>query len=163
MSFVIRRADPAEIPACATVIRESFGTVAEEFGFTPENAPRFTAFAMSEERLRYQDSVEHRPMFTAHDGERIVGYVSLFPGEDGSCELCNLAVLPAFRHRGIGRALLEHAEEEAMARGYIRMTLSLVDENLRLRTWYESLGYIHTRAATYDFFPFTCGTMEKDL
>ncbi len=29
----------AEIEECATVMAESFGTVAREFGLTPENAP----------------------------------------------------------------------------------------------------------------------------
>ena len=31
-----------------------FMTVADEFGFTPENAPRFTAFATTRERLEWQ-------------------------------------------------------------------------------------------------------------
>ncbi len=163
MSFAVQRVNPAEIPACVSVIRESFRTVADEFGITPENAPRFTAFAVTEERLRYHDTVEHRPMFAAHDGERIVGYVSLVCHEEGTCELGNLAVLPSYRHRGIGRALLEAAEEEARERGYSRMTLSLVDENTRLREWYESLGFKRTNSVKYDFFPFTCGYMEKEL
>lgn len=36
-----------ELPDCVQVICESFMTVADEFGFTIENAPRFTAFAAS--------------------------------------------------------------------------------------------------------------------
>lgn len=48
---MIRQMDKLEIPECANVIRESFATVANEFGFTAENAPRFTAFAINEEKL----------------------------------------------------------------------------------------------------------------
>ena len=52
-----------EIIECVGVIRSAFKTVADEFGFTEENAPRFTAFATDENRIRYQFLNEKRPMF----------------------------------------------------------------------------------------------------
>ncbi len=42
---MIREIRQDDISECVKVIRESFSTVASEFGFTEENAPRFTAFA----------------------------------------------------------------------------------------------------------------------
>ncbi len=36
---MIRAVSEPDIPNCAEVIRESFKTVADELGFTPENAP----------------------------------------------------------------------------------------------------------------------------
>ena len=45
---MIREINKSEIPECVNVIKKSFKTVADEFGFTPENAPRFTAFATTE-------------------------------------------------------------------------------------------------------------------
>lgn len=66
--IMIREIRKTEISECVKVIRESFLTVADEFGFTPENAPRFTAFATTEERLDWQLTQEHRPMYAAfHD------------------------------------------------------------------------------------------------
>ena len=56
----VRRED---IPACVSLIKQSFMTVADEFGFTEENAPRFTAFATTEERLLWHMDREHRPMY----------------------------------------------------------------------------------------------------
>ena len=47
---MIRKVEEKDIEECVAVIRESFGTVAEEFGFTQENAPRFTAFATTTQR-----------------------------------------------------------------------------------------------------------------
>ena len=41
----------------------SFGTVADEFGFTVENAPRFTAFATTEEKINWHLNGVHRPMY----------------------------------------------------------------------------------------------------
>ena len=50
---VIRRMSLEEIPECVNVIRGAFKTVADELGFTEENAPRFTAFATDTNRLGY--------------------------------------------------------------------------------------------------------------
>ena len=53
----IRPLRPEEFLEAAALVRESFATVAEEFGITEENAPRFTAFAVTAERLRWQAHV----------------------------------------------------------------------------------------------------------
>ena len=55
---MIREVERAELPECVRVIRKSFQTVADELGFTRENAPRFTAFATTEERLGFTGSGE---------------------------------------------------------------------------------------------------------
>ena len=60
---MIREVRREELSACAELIRESFQTVADEFGFTRENAPRFTAFATTEERLVWHLNGEHRLMY----------------------------------------------------------------------------------------------------
>ncbi len=60
---MIREVLHEDIPACVSLIKQSFKTVADEFGFTEENAPRFTAFATNEERLLFQMDEEHRPMY----------------------------------------------------------------------------------------------------
>lgn len=48
---MIKQITRSDIPECVRVIKESFLTVADEFNIMAENAPRFTAFAMNEERL----------------------------------------------------------------------------------------------------------------
>ena len=58
---MIKEIDKNNVAECVEVIRKSFLTIAEQFGFTIENAPRFTAFATTEERLLYQ--LENEPRF----------------------------------------------------------------------------------------------------
>jgi ribosomal protein S18 acetylase RimI-like enzyme len=53
----------------------------------------------------------------------------------------DLAVLPAFRGRGIGRALLVAAEEHALARGCAKLTLEVREDNARARGLYQALGF----------------------
>ena len=60
---MIREVRREDIPACVNIIKQSFRTVADDFGYTEKNAPRFTAFATTEERLLWQMESEHRPMY----------------------------------------------------------------------------------------------------
>lgn len=152
-----------DIAECVKVIRESFSTIAVQFGLTPENAPRFTAFSTTEERLRAQFAEEHRPMFAFFDNERIIGYYSLAMLENSECELNNLCVLPEYRHSGIGGELLKDAFRTAEKLNRRKICIGIIEENKVLKEWYSSFGFVHTGTKKFDFFPFTCGYMEKML
>lgn len=152
-----------EIQTCVEVICKSFMTVADEFGFTIENAPRFTAFATTEERLLYQLEKEQRLMFAYYENGKMVGYYSLLKQNEEECELNNLCVLEEYRHKKIGEQLLEHAFSEAKEMGCSQVNIGIVEENVKLRKWYEAHGAEHIGTEKYDFFPFTCGYMKKML
>ena len=160
---MIREVRREEIPECVDLIKKSFMTVADEFGFTKENAPRFTAFATNAERLYWQMDNEHRLMFVNEENGIFCGYYSLLIQENDECELSNLAVLPEFRHKGIGKKLLEHSFNVARDNGCNIMNIGIVEENQRLRKWYESNGAIHVGTQKFDFFPFTCGYMKREV
>ncbi len=160
---MIKEIDEGNLLACVDVIRTSFGTVALDFGFTKQNAPRFTAFATTLERLEWQFYQEHRPMYAFFDKERIVGYYSLVLLENHECELNNLCVLPEYRHQKIGALLLNHAFDCARNFGCQKMKIGIVEENQVLREWYEKFNFVHVGTKKFDFFPFTCGYMEKVL
>lgn len=160
---MIRSVTKKDIPECVQVIKSSFQTVADEFGFTRENAPRFTAFAISEEKLLQQLEQEHRPMFVYEKDDHIAGYCSLSFQEDGSCELNNLCVSPMERHKQIGKKLLDFCFKYATNRSTSRITIGIVEENKVLRSWYEKNGFRHIGTKKFDFFPFTCGYMERKI
>lgn len=56
----------------------------------------------------------------------------------------DLAVLPEFRGRGVGRRLLEAVERRAADLGCCKVTLEVREDNDRARRLYRSLGYGHT-------------------
>ena len=160
---MIREVSREEIPECVRVIRRSHQTVADEFGFTPENAPRYVAFATDENRLIRQMDQEHRLMFLDEEDGVICGYYSLLIKDGGECELGSLSVLPEYRHRGIGTSLLKHAADTARKQGLSVLNLSIVEENTVLRKWYERNGAVHLGTQKFDFFPFTAGYMKIGL
>lgn len=100
---MIREAKREDIPICVDLIKKSFMTVANELGFTEENAPGFTAFAATSDRLYWQMEHENRRMYVFEENGTLCGYYSLLMQNNEACELSNLAVLPAYRHNGIGK------------------------------------------------------------
>ncbi len=161
--IMIKEISSKDIEECVDIIRKSFSTVAAEFGFTIENASRFTAFATTKDRLSRQFRHEHRPMYAFYDNARIVGYYSLLLQDNNECELNNLCVLPEYRHRRIGEMLLVSAFENAKIFNCKKIHIGIVEENQQLKKWYERFGFVHVGTKKFDFFPFTCGYMEKLL
>lgn len=75
----------------------------------------------------------------------------------------NLAVLPEYRHRGIGSSLPKHSVETARKQNCRVMNLGIVEENTTLRNRYEQHGAVHTHTEKNDFFLFTGGYMKNSL
>ena len=160
---MIRQLTKQDIPECVNVIRSSFLTVGKEFNITPENAPGFTAYATDEAKVNFWMDEQHRPMYGYFIDGRMAGYYNLALISDKECELGSLCVLPEYRHSGIGEALLNDSLTRAKALGLEKMNLSIVEENTVLRRWYEDHGFKHVGTKKFDFFPFTCGYLEKDI
>ena len=80
-----------------------------------------------------------RIYFVRADG-RIVGYCAAWhlPGE---VHINNLAILPAFRRRGLARLLLDHVLRDAAIAGHPRATLEVRRSNFSARQLYEGLGF----------------------
>jgi ribosomal protein S18 acetylase RimI-like enzyme len=53
----------------------------------------------------------------------------------------DLAVLPDYRGRGVGRALLQAAEDQARQKGCCKLTLEVQDDNTRARVLYQHFGF----------------------
>lgn len=102
-------------------------------------------------------------MFGYWKNNKIVGYYSLLFSENNECEINNLCVIPEYRHQGIGKELLEHAFVQTTQRGCTHINIGIIEENCILRSWYESFGFVHIGTKKFDFFPFTCGYMQKHL
>ncbi len=77
----------------------------------------------------------------AYEGEEPSGVVALRPHSASVCEMKRLYVRPAFRGRGVGRALSEQLVRTAKRLGYEKMrldTLPTMDAALGL---YRALGF----------------------
>lgn len=151
-----------DLETLVRVIRESFLTVARDFNLTPENAPTNPAFLRLE---RLQDSISNQlEFFAARIGEDIVGCVGIQPGKtEGEYYIERLAVLPAYRHNGIGKMLLDAAVAEITKRNAARIGIGIIDENTVLKDWYRSNGFVETGTKKFERLPFTVCFMSKNI
>ena len=132
----IEECNDAEI--ISDVLRKSFITVADEFGFTVVNAPYFTAFTNSE---KIQQKLDNGfKVFAYRMNEKIVGTVGFYRENDRHI-IERLAVLPEYRHRKIGVKLMEFVENKIKEDNGKIIQLSMVDNNSVLKEWYIKLGY----------------------
>jgi ribosomal protein S18 acetylase RimI-like enzyme len=92
------------------------------------------------------------PTYVAETDGRVVGMVTLcvFATLTGpKAWLDHLVVAPAWRRRGIGRALAQHAVERAAAAGASRIDLTANDDKAAGRALYRSLGFEQRDTASF--------------
>jgi diamine N-acetyltransferase len=152
-----------ELEEFAAVIRESFSTVAAEFGLTPDNAPTNPAF-LAPERLA-ESLAKGLELFGARLCGRLSGCVGIEKARDteGRFYIERLAVLPECRHGGLGKALLDFACERIRERGGTEVSIGIMDENRRLKAWYAGYGFVETGKKRFDRLPFTVCFMSLTL
>lgn len=160
MKPTIRQLNDTELKGAVPVIRAAFDTVALDFHLTTENCPTNAAF-IRPEHLEY-DRQRGALQYGAFFGEELAGFFELFQTEN-AVNLKRLAVPPHYRHKGVGRAMLDFAEETARALKAQKLTLDYIEENTLLKSWYISAGFIFLGTKKFGHLPFTVGFMEKLL
>lgn len=93
-------------------------------------------FASSLATLKRKD----REVFVALTGESVAGFIILIPGGGLPGFIQSLAVREDLRGRGIGTALVKHAEER-LFEDFPNVFLLCTDMNVRALKLYERLGY----------------------
>lgn len=92
---------------------------------------------------------------------QLLGSVYLEPEADGLC-LGMLSVWPHLQNQGIGRRLIEAAENWARERGILRIYMHVISVRNELIAWYERLGYRRT-GKTLPFDDFRFGVPRIDF
>lgn len=88
--------------------------------------------------LLYNELAEY---VVALDGEQVVGYGGMWMVLN-EAHITNIAVIPPYRRRGIGRGLLYALIRRAVALGADQMTLEVRPSNRPARNLYHSLGFV---------------------
>lgn len=155
----IRRVEYSELDACVQLIRASFGTVAQEFHLTRQNCPTNGAF--TEISHLAVDWNNGNLMFGLYHDITLAGFMELELRTPRIYELKKLAVHPDYRHRGYGGRLLTYARQVAADAHIYKITLGMIEENLQLKCWYLTHGFIHIGTKHFEHLPFTVGFMEQ--
>lgn len=80
-----------------------------------------------------------------HEGH-VIGFVTCGTrthwAGDTDAYVGELVVTPAWSRRGVGRRLMQEAENWARSYGHSRLTLETGSANASARPFYESMGYL---------------------
>ncbi|WP_406009384.1 GNAT family N-acetyltransferase [Streptomyces sp. NBC_00637] len=133
---LIRTARPADAETLALVDRLTWSPL---HAVMPEPEPPYAPFF----------DARHVPedYLVAELDDRVIGYIRLAPPTPLACnahvrQIQGLAVLDEGRGRGVGRALIRAALDEARRQGARRMTLRVLGPNAPARGLYESEGFV---------------------
>lgn len=83
--------------------------------------------------------------FVALDGVRVVGWADILPGWPHAIQHCGslgMGVLPDYRRRGLGEALLRACIAKAKHKGITRIELAARADNVSAIRLYEKLGFL---------------------
>lgn len=159
---MIKRIIKSELPACLDVFHKGYETVAIEFGLTEENCPDRGRASLPFDKL-VAEFEKGTMMFGYFSDNIIVGFLGMKMQEGGICKLDDIIILPEYRQLGYGKKLLNFCKEKARELGAGKIRLGMIDDNKRLRKWYEENGFINIGYKKYDGAPFTVGGMECTL
>jgi ribosomal protein S18 acetylase RimI-like enzyme len=143
------------------LIRDSFKTVADDFGLTIENCPANPAFMKYSQLLKMKE--EGTKMFGMFSGRKQLGFIAIERADRKTYYVERLSVLPGSRHNGFGRELMDFAFAHVKNNGGEKISVALMDNNTRLKDWYSRYGFKKTGKKEFDHLPFNVCFMEKKI
>lgn len=137
MSVELGTATRQDLPQLVALLGVLFSQEAE---FVPDDAKQTRAL----EKILSDESVGR--IHVAREGGKVVAMASLLysisTAEGGlAASFEDLVVLPGYRGKGIGKALLGYVVAEARKQGVLRLTLLTDRQNKRAQALYRKLGF----------------------
>lgn len=150
-----------DLSSIIKVLNISFATVASEFGFTKETNPTNNAF-IDEQTLRSQLN-KGITLYTLSINKKITGCIGIEKSstDTDTFYIEKVAVLPEFRHKGLGLELMNFAIHKIKECAGKAVSVALIDSNTKLKAWYSKQGFTPTGHKDFEHLPFRVCFMNK--
>lgn len=145
------------------LLNDAFQPVADEFALTKESAPTNNAFITADE-LKSQ-LIDKREFFYYSEDGKTVGFIAIERSgrEPNTFYIEKVAVHPIYRRKKIGLQLMNFAVNRIARLGGQKISIGIIDANVRLKDWYSSQGFVEVGVKAFDHLPFRVCYMEKYL
>jgi len=139
----ITAASPADAPALKALLEAAYRGESARRGWNHE------ADILDDERVAPGEvaALLDDPavtILTARQGETLLGCVAITVQDTALAYLGMLCVRPDLQSCGLGRRLLDAAEDCARGRNIAAMEMTVIDSRMELIAWYERRGYVRT-------------------
>ena len=139
--MIIRNASPADRPVIVSLAGRLTAFDLPRWR-QPDEISNADARAMMEAVLEGSD--QNEVLVAEQDGE-VVGCLHMLTMTDffgrKHAHISVIATTESAEGRGVGKAMLQHAEEWSRARGMTLLTLNVFDANARAKRFYERAGF----------------------
>ncbi|WDP92456.1 MAG: GNAT family N-acetyltransferase [Desulfobacter sp.] len=159
MKIIPSTREDAEI--IAAVVRNANKDVAETFGLNAKNAAKHPSFCT--EAWILSDMERGQAYFLAVEDGVVKGCVAFEQPDRDTAYLNRLAVLPEFRHCGIGAGLVHHIIGMAKEKQVKVLSIGIIARHTQLKEWYLGLGFRAAELLTFDHLPFDVLIMKYQI
>lgn len=136
--WTLRRATAADAAAVTACVHDAFRLYVSRLGVEPRPMQR-----------DYVEAIAKVQVWLATLRDETVATLLLDVTDEGFL-IDVIAVQPAHQGTGVGRALLEHAEHEAVREGHASIYLYTNEKMTENRALYQRIGYVEYRRETLD-------------
>ncbi len=104
-------------------------------------------FGIEESILEYVEAVKNMPFFAAFAGDNSIGFTAVKIHNQYTAEICVMGVLSEYHRKGIGRKLIEYAQNYCVENGYKFLTVKTLDKSRasksyeKTRKFYIGMGF----------------------
>lgn len=156
----IRIANHDDIPLIASIIRESYQTVADRFQLNIKNCPKHPSNCT--DKWISHDFNRGLNYYLLESEGNIMGCAAIEIASSELCYLERLAVLPPNRNKGFGDKLVSHVIGEAKCAGYKKVSIGIIAEQTDLKNWYQKFGFVEGDTKQFEHLPFQVTFMEYE-
>lgn len=141
-TYMIRQADKRDIPRIAEII--VFGKRVAYRSIFENDEVSFNELQVVALYEAYQKNPEILKGMYLYDDGIVKGVIKGHPEDDKTIEITDFYVEPFFVGQGIGTLLVEYLISQVREKGFQKILLWVIKDNVRARKFYEKNGFINS-------------------
>jgi ribosomal protein S18 acetylase RimI-like enzyme len=159
--FVGNISESNNLKTITEILNKSFMTIANDFDYTIKDVYSFPVFI--KENIIEDEIQKGLKMFVYRLRNKYIGCIGYVKETNELFKIKWLAVLPEYRHRGIGKILLKNME--TIIKGLYGKIIEahIANNNTILMEWYIRNGYKEKNVEYINSLPFKVCVMQKTI
>lgn len=151
-----------ELNIAVEIISKAFNTVAGKFNLNKTNCPTHSSFfTLDKAGSLFNKGVN---FYILKTDNKYVGCAALEKAKDDNVYfLEKLAVLPKYRNLGYGKLIVDFIFNKCKELNAEKLSIGIINEDVKLKNWYQNLGFNENNVKKFDHLAFTVCFMDKYL